>query len=287
MTGLDVIIRTMASAARGSTLLRAIDSLTRQQGVLVRPIVVVNGGCRDPQVMAALRRRRDIALIEIEGGLNDASRAGREAVSTACFAFLDDDDEYLPGSAALRVAALRDDPSADLAVGNGIFQPLAAPAYPIIADVAAARIDPWASLGQTNWLASCGGTFRTSAFPVQWFTDLPQFEWTWLAYRSLLERRIVFIDALTYVIHDTPCSASKSEAMDLAQMTLARKLLTLDLPPQERLKVVRRASSFLHSLSESNLRQGRRWAAALYHLRSVTAPGGWRYLPYTRHLILR
>jgi glycosyltransferase involved in cell wall biosynthesis len=279
---LDIIIRTMASAERGRSLMRAINSLVHQGGMEVHPIVVVNGGRRDPAVMRALRLRTDSRLIEIDGGLEDALRAGRRAVSAPWFGFLDDDDLFLPDAAATLAPVLLAEEATDLVVANGLLPGN----LPLMDDVAAVRANPIKALTESAWLVSCAGSFRTTAFPLEWFADLPPlFEWTWIAYKAALEKRLCFVEAPCWRVNDTPGSTSKSDSMLLFQLDLVDRLLSLDLSEADRAQVRRRRSRFLHSLSDEFRRRGDRLPALRYHLRSILAPGGWRYLPYSRRLL--
>src|SRR5262249_54630391 len=119
---IDVIIPTLCDSKRGPLLLRAIDSVVSQEGVAAVPIVVVNGARFDPVFIERLKARTDIRLIQIaEPSLFRARRVAFEAVRSTYFAILDDDDIFLPGALAKRLAALRADPTKDWVVTNGFF----------------------------------------------------------------------------------------------------------------------------------------------------------------------
>src|SRR6185437_10339902 len=84
------------------------------------------------------------------------------------FAFLDDDDELLPDTLALRVQPLLRDGSLAAVVANGLRsvrgQPeVAALTLPVDLEQAAERI-----MG-SNWLASCGGLFRSARVGTEYF----------------------------------------------------------------------------------------------------------------------
>src|SRR5262245_24830754 len=117
---ITTIIPTLCEASRARSLLCAIDSVLAASSSPVRLIIVVNGQRFDPELVANLRGRVDIEVVQVaEGSLTRAHLTGRQQVLTPYFSFLDDDDEYLPGALDLRRRALEQDPDADLVVTNG------------------------------------------------------------------------------------------------------------------------------------------------------------------------
>src|ERR1700674_1852071 len=95
----SVIIPTMVSTQRATSLQRAIGSIIGQQSAAAVPIVVANGTQFDAQLLSELKSRRDIRFFyQEEGSLPGAILLGRKQVDTEFFANLDDDDEYLPNA---------------------------------------------------------------------------------------------------------------------------------------------------------------------------------------------
>ena len=64
------------------------------------------------------------------------------------------------------------------------------------------------------------------------------------------------------------------------------RLLELELPRDVRAAVGEHLTAGLHSASEWERRDGNYLAAWRWHLRCLARPGGWRYLTYTRHLLV-
>lgn len=282
------IIPTLCESARRDQLLCAIDCLLAQEGVAVNLIIVVNGQLYDPGLLEDLRKRTDLRLHCLrEPNVGAAIRAGRELVDKAYFCFLDDDDVYLPGALQKRLAPLLEDPALDVVVSNGHrasngTEELACP------DLAAAERDPVGSLTSFNWLASCAGLYRTSSIPPELFDPQARYlEWTYLAYRLALTKRIAFIDEPTYRIHDSSDSVSKSEAYRRAGPEVLKKILSFEMNADARRALQRKYVDVLHSLADYYRERGDHRLAWLYHIRSLAHPTGFfRYLAYTRKLLV-
>ena len=135
---------------------------------------------------------------------------GRKAVQSPYFCFLDDDDEYLAGAIDRRVEVMIDG-RLDVVASNGYRHSNGTdvPAFERLGEV---QQDPLKALMTENWLASCGGLFRTESVGPEFFEDMHYpMEWTWLAFRlAVAQMRIGVIDEPTYRIFDSPVSASKS-----------------------------------------------------------------------------
>jgi len=208
-------------------------------------------------------------------------------VDTDYFSFLDDDDEYLPGAIDRKLAALDASDWADLAVSNG-YRARGAERSLFHPNLVSIEVDPLSALFDRNWLASCGGLFRTSSFPAELFDELHPFaEWTWLAYRlAVLGKRVVAVDEPGFVINDTQGSLSKSAAFQASYFSLYERMLAAH-PPRQIAKIIReRIGAAWHDASVDALRKGDRLRAVHCHLRSILQPGGTRYLTYTRRLLL-
>jgi glycosyltransferase involved in cell wall biosynthesis len=282
MVKISVIIPTTCEARRADTLRRAIDSVLSQRGVEVELIVVVNGQSFDPALLDAMRSNPALRAVYIETpSPSVACRHGRSLATGEFFAFLDDDDEYLPGALAARLAPAASDAAIDIVVSNGYCG-----VDLHITRTANIEADPLGAMLEQNWLASCGALFRHRSCGDEFFADLPKYmEWTLLAYRLLAAgKRMKFVDTPTYRINDTPQSASKSREYRQAAATVIERVLSLPLPLHIRRRLRPRLLAARHDLSVMNLEEGRRGAAWALHLQSLAGFSGLRYLSYTRRL---
>ncbi len=284
----SVIVCTLAEAQRKASLLRALDSARTASAQPVHIIAVVNGQRRDPEVVEALQAMEDVTLASLlQASLPAARLAGRQAVTTPFYCCLDDDDELLPGSIDVRLALLLGDPAVDIAVGNGYVRRNGSDTvfYRHLDQVTAA---PLHALFKENWLASCGAMFRADSVGSGYFDDpLPYAEWTWLAFRLARDSKTVAVtDQPTFRIHDTAGSASKTPQYGDALETLHQKMLD-SAPPADVARLVhQRISAHLHMKAEQLWRSGQLRQAWAVHLRSLSHPGGLRYLAFSRHLLL-
>lgn len=259
---------------------RAIDSVLAQD-VPVQIIVVANGFLYEAALAEELRRRDDLQFAYIpEGSCSAAHRHGRRLVHTEWFAFLDDDDVYLPGALKLRLAALAGDPGLDLVVTNGY----STSGQRVVQDAALVNRDPFGALLRRNWLASGGALFRSERIGAELFdAEVPYYEWTSLAFRMLTSgKRMRFIDVPTYQLYDSPDSLSKEES----EKSLACSLRLIEemvaaAPPGTMKALRRKRNAAMHALSDYYLRRGELRKAWVYHLRSLRG-----HACYTRKLIL-
>ncbi|MCL2524012.1 MAG: glycosyltransferase [Betaproteobacteria bacterium] len=278
-----VIIPTMAEKSRHDSLLRAIASLSDVTHV----VVVINGNRRSPDVENSLLKFDHVELLSLEiASLPLAILAGRRAVKTTYFCFLDDDDEYLPGAIAARVAALAGRDDVDFLVTNG-YRHLDGVDRLCLDNLDRVPAAPLAELFRQNWLASCGSLFRSERIGAGFFEEPhPYAEWTWLAFKLCMAgKKMATLDQPTFRIYDTPNSASKLTAYSEAFHTLYRRMLEKK-PPKFIISIIRqRIGEDLHCRADSLRQQGKMTAAWGAHLRSLLYPGGWRYLPFFRHLV--
>ena len=251
-------------------------------------MVIVSGNSRDPAVLDALRRRRDIRLLEMHpGSFPAALNLGRRQVDTASFCFLDDDDRYYPGALRERSIALERTPEADLLVTRGLRQS-GAQELPVPDPT---RFDPrdlLGSLWRAQWLPSCGGFYRTTTVGEEYFDpEVQHREWTYLAFRLARERRVVPLANAQphYLVSDTRNSASKAVAYLLGGPSVVERMLAHELTPGERRLLLRQLGGALHTTSEVRMNRGELLPAWRDHWRSLTLPGGWRRLAYSRHLL--
>jgi len=249
-------------------------------------LVVANGHLIDAGVV---REVASIENVEVEvqavASLPNAIRYGRSRVRTEFFGFLDDDDEYLPGAIAVRLAPMLADPSVDVVVTKGVDH-VDGQDREHAGFLKDGSADPLRSLARGNWLASCGGLFRTARVPLEYFDGVTRyFEWTTTAFRLAVTRRIRFVDRATFRVHPTPGSLSRSRAYLEAEPSALSSILALGLPPDVVRALRRKLGRAHHGLSSMYLEAGHYSLAVQHHVRSILAPGGLRYLPYSRKLL--
>jgi len=282
-----VILPTKATSSRVECLQRAIRSVESQQNVQVQLIVIANGPQCDRGLLDALARRPDLRLIHTEeAGFAAALRAGRDLVDTPFFAELDDDDELLPKALATRLYRMHSDPTVDVVVTNG-FRRGEGPERVGIRDMAACQTNPLRRLMEDMWLVPCAALFRADTVTPDFFAAIPRaMEWTYLGTLLALKRKIVFLDVPTFIYNrDTTDSLSKSKPYVLNTPQAIQKLMQLDMPAELRALVRKKHVQSLHEASHRELEDGNLSEAWKWHLRTLTHPYGWRYLPYTRHLV--
>ncbi len=282
----DVVIPTTCEATRWESLQRAIKSALYQTGVQVRVIVVVNGTRFDPPSYKQLREMKGPEVLYREtGGVSGAQRLGRMQVTSPYFAFLDDDDEYLPGGLAARLQPLLENDAIDFVASNG-YDHCAGYDSIRIEDAAAVQKDPLRALLSENWLASCGGLFRSARISSDYFDgETNYFEWTWLAYRLTTERSMRFVDVPTFRVHDSPGSVSKSVDYRLAEIVILEKIAALSLPEDVGARLRIKRGKALHGLADYFRLRGMATLAWRYHLASLFNANGWSYLAYSRKLL--
>lgn len=283
-----VLVPTLARRSRRATIGRALDSIRHQAGVAARALVVVNGAERDPDLVAELRRDPIVDLLEIPGrGIPGAFLAGRARVGTPFFTALDDDDEFLPGALASRIAALESDPALDAVVTNGLVRS-ASGDLPHRPDFSAVRRDPLRAMVQGNWLLPGSWTCRSSRVGSWLFEAMPEHrECTWIGLQLATKSRVAFLDSPTVVWYsDTPAAAHRSLAYALGQVPAMGRLLDLPLPADVRRYFQAGIREAMHEVAhrllvvEGNRREAWRW-----HLRSLRGQGGRRHLLFSRKFL--
>ena len=283
----SVIIPTTCEDRRTLMIRRAITSVQSQDGE-IELLVVVNGSSYAESLLSELRANNGLKVVQIEEGNVSAARyAGLLAVTGDLFCFLDDDDELLPGALSTRVGCMASD--VDVLVTNGyrhnggdglVVQPELAER--INADLVGTFLE-------YNWFASASALFRRGNVDVSLFDfRIKYFEWTFLFFK-LIEHPLTirFVDQVTYRIHeDHPVSASKSIDYTNAHPGFLQELMSMKTVVKGRnfRELRRKYQAALNRLSRIESERGDRAAAWAAHARCLMA-GGWRYLPYTRHLI--
>ena len=291
MTKVDIVIGTLANSTREDLLLRAIDSILYQKEVSCRPIVVVNGDEFSHDLLNRLGHNPHLRLEKIpDKSLPAAIYHGRKVVTSSMFGYLDDDDELFPDSVSRRLALLESKPRLSLVVGNGYVygntdSNLVLPQdHDALAKIAG---DPLMALFKRNWLPSCAGLFRGSVFHPEFFSNLqPRFEWTDIAFRAALLAPLGFISEPTYRVHDSDVSLSKiADQLSVdAYYSLIQRLRSLPgVPEHVQYCLAKKSSEAAHNYASYWRSQGEIYKAVCMHFESLFGPGGWRYLPASRH----
>ena len=283
----SVIIPTLGLRERAASLRAAINSAIEQHGVSTTVIVVLNGHKRDPKVERELRDNVRITLVVRDaGGIPAALAAGRAQVRTPWFATLDDDDLYLPGALLLRVQALEKRPECAAAFTNGYIR---SEMNDVLHVKGNRRIgdDPVNAMLDGNWALPGSWLCRSAMVGGDVFEDMPNhLECTYFVLRVATEHPIVWIDAPTIIYNvGSPSADSQSRAFVLGQVRALRRIVQLDLPDDVRHAYRMRIASAYHSAAEHERSAGALLAACRWHIGSLLQPAGWRYAPFTRHLV--
>jgi len=287
MTDITVIIPTACTSARADSLRRAIDSIVGQKGVSVKPLVIINGQQYSPDIYQSLinNPKVDVKYIS-EPSAPAAQRHGRSLVLSKYFSFLDDDDEYLPGTLLQRMNILEKNPGLDFVCTNGYKynteNELLIDKEPNLHD------NPVLTILSQNWLPSAGGLFRSDSVGLEYFDcRVNYFEWTHLAFRLLLDnRKARFLNTPGYRIHVTPNSLSQSEGYIESYIDFLRILKQYHVNGTVRRKLEQKITRAHHELSDYYMKKGNLKLAWQHHVSSLFRKGGFRYLPYSRYLLM-
>lgn len=282
-----VVIPTTCESARAGLLPDAIDSALSQRDVAVEVVVVVNGARVDESLLARLPWQATI-LRRAEGNVSAARHAGRQAAQGEFTCFVDDDDRLLPDALRIRLAVAAAHPDADVIVTNGL-ESSDGVETPLVAPGRADEInrDPRASLLRANWFGSSAIMVRNATVPSDVFAfDLRYFEWTWLLFALLAQgKRVHYDEAMTFWRSgDNPLSASRSAKYFAAYPAFLRELGRLPMSAAHRRAIESKYQTALNTLSNQALQDGELGRAWQLHWQCLS-DGGWRYAPYTRHLI--
>ena len=279
-----VIIRSLGQRARRDALRRAVASVISQQGVHAECIVVFNGSDYDRDLIVwTLAQPRTRCLILDGPNKPEATYLGRALVASPFFSFLDDDDELLPGALARRVALMRRFPKTDCLATNGYYTENGSTRL-LYADARPMQGNGYVQslLDSRNWLASCGGLFRSDTVKLSYFQDLPKHrEWTVVAFRIASALTVHFEDIPTFCVHSTAESESKKDSyIDAAVVTLDHWMnATNDKRADANYLPAADGLHFRTMCSHYRMR-GNFPAAWNAYWNAIRSDGGWRYAPY-------
>lgn len=283
-----VIIPTLARTARASELKRAVKSITSQADVSCLASVVVNGDVYDAGLLDEIGSMPGVQIHHSpRKGVSAARYHGRTLVETEYFGFIDDDDEFLPGAFTVRTRHLSQHPEVDVLITNG---------YQAIGGVHRIAIDrfdeylddPARALMVENWMHNCAGLFRTATVTPEVFTNLPNhLELTYLALRLSAQHTILRVNHPTYVIHEGAADRVSASMAYVREVPSVLEAMLRETNRDDIRHLLReRLRDNLHVAADAELTSGNRWASFRYHLKSLFLPGGLRYLPFTRHLVM-
>ncbi len=290
---IEIIIPTLASKGRHSSLMRAIKSVLSQNEVTTNVIVVVNGDHACNQVVTDLQSFDDVrVLFQKKGSAPLAHLTGRKSVTAEYYGFLDDDDILLPGALYRRKAALLKNSEIDVVVENG-WKKYSDRREPVISDISLCQKDPVLSLLSRNWMASCSGLYRTSSIGIDSFENYTEYaEWTFLAFKLTSFGKFQFLPDMGFIINVTANSLSTSQAYRKGNLHTIRQMIMLEKKRKEgvrkrilKLLKEKQANAF-HSEMDMALQIAEYGKAWQFFFQSVLSPYGWKYLLGFRHILL-
>ena len=285
----SVVVRTLGSPQREAGLRRALASVAdAAPGLPVETLVILNGDGCSPTFRAELCAR-PLRLVHLaEASAAAALVTGFAQARGRWIMFLDDDDWLLAGGLAQALEAALECPEAVLLIMNGERLENGVRSR-LMVNLQRVERDPMGCFFESNWLASSSGLFCKERFPDQVFRSLPDhFEWSLIAFRcanAQIPMRV--FDAPVFVIDTgTTASASKSESHIALLPDVLLQMHAEARSARARRAIGRKRAAAQHHLAARALASGHMGRAWRHHLRSLCAPGGVRYVSFTRHLLL-
>jgi glycosyltransferase involved in cell wall biosynthesis len=275
--------------ARAASLQRAVRSVLDQRGVEAECIVIFNGSNYDATAIAWTQAQERTRCVVMDGP--DKPRAtlvGRSLVNSEFFCYLDDDDELLPGALERRVDIIRRR-HLDCVATNG-YAVEGRHTRPVFTETRALHETGYVHslLASRNWLASCGGLFRTATVNLSYFQNLPQHrEWTVIAFRIASTLKVHFEDVATFRIYSSPDSQSKKDSYIDAGVHILEDMQRYATDAEHITMIAhRKAAAYRAMCSYYRLRRnfGTAWRA---YWNAVRSRGGWTYIPYGLLLLFR
>ena len=266
---------------------RACGSVRAMAGAHDYSIIVVANGARvSSSVLDWLATQPDIRVIRLRSGSHPlARRVGAEMADSEFLAFLDDDDELTPNTLVRKIALFRQHPEIDVLVTDGL-RVNGSMETNIFPPPEARSADLVETMMRVGWGAGAL-TLRTQNINLSAFDpDFRHLEWT-LTTLALARRHLFgYLDEPTYRYHeDTPDSLSKRAEHNLAAPEVWRRLSKSYANTRYYAAVRRRCGRECHNASREYARQGRIREAWRLHVESLTAPGGFAFVPFTARLL--
>ncbi|MEP6619269.1 MAG: glycosyltransferase family 2 protein [bacterium] len=282
-----VVIATTCEAKREEAISRAVDSVLTQEGADVSLLIVVNGSRFDQRILDRLLELPRTRVEQLaEGSYPAAVRHGRTLVATEFFAYLDDDDEFMPDAIATRLAPLLADATLDFVATNGYLHDGSRVEITKRNSTAIER-NPIQELLRANWMENCGNLFRSSTVSLDYFDGKTKYyEWTLLTFRIAQALKLRFLDAPTYRKHESPESLYKSVGVAEGGIAAIDLMISHNTSPAVHQRLLQLRGAALHATSDVYRMAGDYGRAWRFHLQSLRHPRGWTHLPYTRHLLL-
>ncbi len=286
---ISIIIPTLATSERAPFLRRALESALAQEQVRAIPIVVANGPDFALELVRWLESRTDIRFAyREEANLAQGLASGLDLVDTPFFSELDDDDILMPHALSSRLERMGDDEAVDAVISNGFIENDGGRVI-TRTHFSECHNDPLRRILDGHWLHPGAGLFRKGAITRDFFASMPQYlEWTYLALRLALEKRIAFIDNPSFVHYpDHPFGIWRSKARTLGLPRALDQILSLNLPSDVRLVYEKALSAASHRVSRLHLEEGDFSSALEFQVRSLRHRFDWKSLPYVASLLKR
>ncbi len=279
-----VVIPTAGETARLACLENAIDSICNQSGVKTIPLVMLNGASHTRETWNQLSTDSRIRFFYDERpSLPNAVHEARKKVNTEYFCYLDDDDVLIENTVQRRLFPFEVDSTLDVVVSNGYKKKNGSEAKRhFFSDFTKNQDNPMYSLMTGNWLASCGGLFKTDSIGSDFFDKHQKYyEWTYVAYKLAKDKHLYFLDEPTFVVNESEVSLSKSENYLLELPIFLNKLL-LESPPDEIRPILKERIARSHNyLANYYLDSGRFKKALKSHWDCTTiTPQGLKFHPW-------
>jgi glycosyltransferase involved in cell wall biosynthesis len=281
------VIASLCDDTRAAKLQRACESVRAAAGDYDYSIIIVANGARvSPSVLDWLATRSDVRVIRLRTGSQAlARRVGAEMATSEFLGFLDDDDELLPDTLALKIAYFRGHPEIDVLVTDGLCVD-GASVTKVLPPPDARSADFIEMMMGVGW-GACALTLRTQNVDLNAFDpQLRHLEWTLSALQLARRYKFGFLDEPTYRYYaDTPGSLSKSDEHCFAPPEIWRRLSKSYAGTRYDRAVRRRYGKACHDASWEHAQRGSMRNAWRLHAESLRSPGGGEFLLFSAKLV--
>lgn len=250
-------------------------------------LIVANGPGVSDGVLQWLTTRPDVRIVRLKTGSHPlARRVGAELADGEFVAFLDDDDELMPGTLGRKVAFFRAHPDVEVLVTDGL-RVTASTETRIFPLPEARRTDLVETMMHAGWGAS-SLTLRRQRVDLSALDPvLGHMEWTLATLVLARHHRFGFLDEPTYRYYETtPDSLSKSVEHHLAAPRVWRRLSKIYAGTRYEVDVRRRYGAVCHNAAWDSARLGRMGDAWRLHAASLCSPGGLAFVTFSARLLL-